>query len=434
MSLTIEPRFQPAEAAPSAIADVSLWHHAAFCRVALPLRTPRTAWQREADNVLVRLEPASAVHPLPGGLLLRLALLDVCDAAVRQNSAVVEVGESANVMAARLGADAKPRDLQDQVERMLAAKISVSIDGEPELAVFDARGRPRSAGSAWRPSVRLSTGFFASLVTHAVPLDRQVVGKVALVPLALDAYAWIRQALRNRPADYAVTVPWTELLRRFGTPSQDVAAFRPSFEAALRAVFEADLSTALAVDDEGVTIGMAAAGGEAIAAEDDPRQAISSPVITAPAPAAEPVEPSASPQVAPQPMPAPAELLPTPGASPSPAASDLPTRPIATEMISLRQHATGLNQVVWLRRSDGRDHALVGVTPGGNFDPDRLTVLAVEPMVLQISGGLSPRDLERVTAWVIVNRDLIDDFWDGLITSYDEVGQRLRRVPAPGVR
>jgi hypothetical protein len=432
MSLTIEPRFQPAEAAPTAIADVPLWHHAAFCRVALPHRTPRTAWQREADNVLVRLEPASAVHPLPGGLLLRLALLDVCDAAVRQNSAVVEVGESADVMAARLGADAKPRDLHDQVERMLAAKISVSIDGEPELAVFDARGRPRSAGSAWRPSVRLSTGFFASLVTHAVPLDRKVVGKLAVMPLALDAYAWIRQALRNRPADYAVTVPWAELHRRFGTPSQDVAAFRPSFEAALRAVFEADLSTALAVDDEGVSIGTAAPSGEQGAADDDPRQAISAQVTTAPA--AETEEPLASPPVAPQPMAAPAELLPTPGASPSPAASDLPARPITTEMISLRQHATGLNQVIWLRRSDGRDHALVGVTPGGNFDPDRLTVLAVEPMVLQISGGLSPRDLERVTAWVIVNRDLIDDFWDGLITSYDEVGQRLRRVPAPGVR
>lgn len=90
--------------------------------------------------------------------------------------------------------------------------------------------------------------------------------------------------------------------------------------------------------------------------------------------------------------------------------------------------------MIWLRRSDGRDHTLVGVTPGALFDPDRLTVLAVEPMVLQISGGLNPRDLEGVTAWVIVNRDLNDDFWDGLVTSYDQVSQRLRRVPAPGFR
>jgi hypothetical protein len=382
--------------------------------------------------VLIHIEPASAVHALPGGLLLRLALMHVCDAAVRQNSVVVEIGESADDMAARLGVDAKPRELHDQVERMLAAKISVSIDGEPELAVFDARARPRSAASAWRSTVRLSSGFFASLVAHAVPLDRQVVGKVAAVPLALDAYAWIRQVLQNRPADYAESVPWTKLLRRFGTPSQDVAAFRPTFEAALRTVFEADLSTALAVDDEGVTVGIAAPGAEGIAADDEPRQTLAAQVITATA--AETEEASAPSPAAPQPMPTAAEALPVQSESPAPVTPAAPARPITSETISLRQHATGLNQVIWLRRSDGRDHALVGVTPGAHFESDRLTVLAVEPMVLQISGGLSPRDLERVTAWVIVNRDLIDDFWDGLVTSYDEVGQRLRRVPAPGVR
>lgn len=429
MSLTIDPARLAVEEAPASTDKETLWHHAAFCRLALPLRTPRSAWQRQADNVLIRIEPASTVHGLPGGQLLRLALLHVCDAAIRQDSAAVEIGESADVMAARLGVDVKPRDLHDQVERMLAAKIAISIDGEPELVVFDARGRPRSAASPWRPIVRLSQGFFASLVSSAVPLDRQVVVKVSGIPLALDAYAWIRHALQNRPADYAVTMSWTELLQRFATPSQAVAAFRVIFEEALRGVFEADLSIALAVDDEGVTVGTAVPGAEGIAVADEPGPAIAAEIIAAPAAQAQRPLPSAP--AAPQPMPIAAQV---PEELSAPAASTVPTRPITSEMISLRQHATGLNQVVWLRRSDGRDHALVGVTPGGNFDPDRLTVLAVEPMVLQVSGGLHPRDLERVTAWVMVNRDLIDDFWDGLITSYDQVDQKLRKAPARGMR
>jgi hypothetical protein len=41
-----------------------------------------------------------------------------------------------------------------------------------------------------------------------------------------------------------------------------------------------------------------------------------------------------------------------------------------------------------LRQGHGEPFPLVGVTPGrGRLDPARLTVLAVEPMVLQVEGG-----------------------------------------------
>lgn len=423
MSLTIDPQSPAAEAVPTPAGDAVLWQHAAFCRAALPLRAPRAAWHRQVDNALVRIEPASAVHALPGGLLLRLVLLHLCDAAIRADGPVVEVGASADVMAARIGHDTKPRELAEQVERMLAAKLSVSIDGAAEVAVFDARGRPRAAGSAWRPAVRLSAGFFASLVANRVPLDRAVVAKIAAVPLALDAYGWIRNVLHNQPVEHTVTAPWDELMARFGSPSQDLAAFRPAFEEALRAVFDADLSTALAVDDEGVTVCLAVPGAE--------DEAVAAPVEAAPHAVPQP-EPEAQ---APQP-PAPfvEATRPVPVPVPPPAEAASPPRPIASDTVSLRQHATGLNQVVWLRRGDGQDHALVGVTPGGHYDADRATLLAVEPMVVQVSGGLNPRDFERVTAWIMVNRDLIDGFWEGLINTQDEIDAKLRKVPAPGFR
>ena len=102
------------------------------------------------------------------------------------------------------------------------------------------------------------------------------------------------------------------------------------------------------------------------------------------------------------------------------------------DTISLRQHVTGLPQVIWLRRGYGPDSALVGVTPGERFDADRLTLLAVEPIVLQVSGGLPQREFERVAAWVMLNRDVIDDFWSGEVGTFEEVRDRVRKVPAGG--
>ncbi|MFN7001374.1 MAG: creatininase family protein, partial [Elioraea tepidiphila] len=74
-----------------------LWHHAAFCGLGLPLRTPRAAWQRSAGGVTVRIEPGTGEVPLPAGPMLRLVLLHVCDAAFRAESPVVALGADALV-------------------------------------------------------------------------------------------------------------------------------------------------------------------------------------------------------------------------------------------------------------------------------------------------------------------------------------------------
>jgi hypothetical protein len=388
-----------------------LWHHAAFCGLGLPLRTPRAAWQRSAGGVTVRIEPGTGEVPLPAGPMLRLVLLHVCDAAFRAESPVVALGADAPALAASLGV-ADARALAEQVERILAARMIVATEGGPDLAVFDARGRPRAAG-AWRASVRLASGFAASLAAQAVPLDRAIVSRLAETPLAFDAYAWIRATLHRTPAEATVTVGWDELFARFAAPAQDAPAFRTAFESALRAVFEADLSIALAVDDEGVGVRHAVETADAAETAAEPT----------PTPMPEPAA-----EITPDPAPAP------PPAPPETAAVRADEDEIEDDTISLRSHLTGLPQVIWLRRGYGEDSALVGVTPGTRFDPDRLTVLAVEPIVLEVSGGLGRNELGRVSAWIMANRDLIDDFWAGEITSHAEINRRIRKVPAPGWR
>ena len=111
-----------------------------------------------------------------------------------------------------------------------------------------------------------------------------------------------------------------------------------------------------------------------------------------------------------------------------------PVDQIADDMIRLRSHLTGLPQVVWLRRGHGDENILVGVTPGARMDTERLTILMVEPIIMQVSGGLGQGDFDRVSAWVMANRDLIDEFWEGGIASGEEVTRRVRKAPGPTFR
>ncbi len=113
---------------------------------------------------------------------------------------------------------------------------------------------------------------------------------------------------------------------------------------------------------------------------------------------------------------------------------DAAPRRFREDRIALRSHLTGLHQVLWLHRDGSGDEVVVEVTPGGRYDPQNLTVLALEPIIVQISGGLYTRDFERVSAWVNANRDLIDDVWYNDVASEDEVLGRVKKVPPPGWR
>ena len=139
------------------------------------------------------------------------------------------------------------------------------------------------------------------------------------------------------------------------------------------------------------------------------------------------------------------EPVPLPPPAPVPVPPPMPEPPPPPEpiqraqrgpanSIALRSHLTGLQQVVWLQRAMGRDDPLVEITPGSRYDPGLVTVLALEPVVVQITGGLYQRDFERVSAWTMANRDLIDAFWYNEIDDADEIAAKVKKVPAPGWR
>jgi len=431
-SLKHTPPSALAEAEKGPPGDTLLRVHPLLCELGLPIRAPRGQWQRDIGIGSLRMEASSPDQALPSGRLLRLSLIHICDAAFHANSASLDLGEDASAWADRIGAGGKTADLIDQMHRMLAAKISLSWRGGPEFTLFDARSRSRGDVAEWRAHLRLSTKFLASLTAHAVALDPDVLRALGDSPVALDAYAWIRHSLSGGGAGATRTISWNDLLSRFGMPSQNVAAFRGVFEPALRLVFDADPSIEIAVDEEGVSVRHTPTGEmPAEVAAPEPAAAESAP---APSPERPPAIPSPAPRVA-----APIDARPAaagvvaaarrPESIPAP-----PADRITEDRICLPRDATGLSQCIWLRRGHGSDQVLVGVTPGTRFDPEKLTVLAVEPMILQVSGGLHQGDFDRVSAWIMANRDLVDDFWDDRISSFSEINERVRKAPAPGWR
>jgi hypothetical protein len=474
MNVVSDPRpIIGADSQPSA--DATVRTHPAFCQLALPVRSSKGVWRRDVAGAFVVIEAGASLEsegehregglPIPTGKYARLLLMQICDAAIRADSPVVDLGASAREFAEDYDPDIrgpKLRELTEQLDRVLAAKITVSLDGGLALAMFDARGRSRGGAPVWRPSVRLNSKFFATMTANQVVLDRRVVDALADTPMALDAYTWVSFLMPRIEAGAASFASWEDLMARFAPASQQLEEFRAAFEQSLRQVSELCPMLSLVIREQGVEcrvsvrrmpppsiappvvapamtqqpepVPVPVFEPPAIAALDDPPDA---PVEMEDEMAREIAAEIASSLTAASAEPVVARDSPAPGVQsrplPRPAMQDT-VRETARPTMSLKSHLTGLSQVIWLQRAAGRDNLVIEVTPGGRYDPDNVTVLALEPMILQIAGGLNAREFERVSAWANANRDLIDDFWDGSQESFEEITGRVKKVPPPGWR
>ncbi len=425
--------------------DAVLWQHRALCRLSLPLRTPRSAaWSRETEAASVAMGTETAVAgeapSLPSGRLLRLLLLHILTAALRADTATAEVGPDIAAVAAALGLDGAPpllRELQDQLDRLLAARLRVAEGRQAPLSVLDGRAQ-RGGSAAWRPVLRLTERFFVSLRQNAVPLDRAAVTALAASAPALDAYTWLKATLPGVEADQAVLVKWEDLQQQFGSGATAAAEpFRTAFTASLEAAREVYPAARFTAGSDGVELRHGPAL-VSVAAVPEPAAPVSTDEAQDAAPADSPelpepplasygsLEVSEAP-APPTPLPEPDRVEP-----PAPAVE----RRISPEWernggrIRLAPVLTGLAQSVWLRRGGDEGSATIEVTPGADYHPARRSLLMLEPVILQVTGQLQPRELEEVAAWASANADLIQDYWDGTIASVFDIAGRVRPVPA----
>jgi hypothetical protein len=101
------------------------------------------------------------------------------------------------------------------------------------------------------------------------------------------------------------------------------------------------------------------------------------------------------------------------------------------EMTNLYPSSTGLPMTVWVSpRGRARHGARIKVSTahGPRMTIENTAVVRLQPSPRLIAGELSAGDQEYVFEWVVLNRDVLLDFWDGKI---DGIGlaQRLRPLP-----
>lgn len=392
---------------------------------------------------------------------MRLLLLHIFTTALRSGSAAVEIGSDARSVALSLGLKATPlrlRELGEQLEYLIAAKLRITEGKGAPLSVLDARrSGNRDASSGWRPVLHLNKRFFASLQQGAVALDRDVVAALAGSAMALDAYAWLAATLPEVSTDRPMLVTWAELQQCFGQDELPGAvAFRTAFSKSLKAVRAACPALRFMISEGGVelqgatALAAAPAMGPAVPTGSVPelnKTSADMPTSTVmvsplnsetlsradgPAVVATAVVASAATGEASVPEARPHFLLNAVQASAAPRMTH-EIKPIlgrerGSDRIRLAPALTGLGLSVWLRRGATDTSATLEVTPGAGYNPARRSLLILEPMILQVAGSLRPHELEQVAAWASANAELIQDYWDGSTTSVSNIAERVRPV------
>ncbi len=86
------------------------------------------------------------------------------------------------------------------------------------------------------------------------------------------------------------------------------------------------------------------------------------------------------------------------------------------EMANSRPERTGLPFVVFISQKGAARHDVrVKVARSAKVRPSEIITVAVRPSIRIIRGRLDPRDLELLARWIELNRDVLIDYWNGVI-------------------
>ena len=99
--------------------------------------------------------------------------------------------------------------------------------------------------------------------------------------------------------------------------------------------------------------------------------------------------------------------------------------------VKLPPRLTGLPMAVWITESDGYPHDVrvkVSTLHGGlgSWRTAPLTVVRPRPREV-VPSSLPASDVALVSRWIDLNRDVIIEYWNGVI-DFDEVKPRLQQL------
>ncbi len=229
----------------------------------MPYKDPKTdAFMRVNGDFKLRIL-AGYEGGIPYGIYPRLLMSWVTTEAVRNNSPVIELGDSLaqflregmDLRSTGGGSRGSATRVTEQMKRLFGSLVTAQYSGgldsrgfvlrnvliADDLALSDADAAkldgigPHDAASTkagddgalwipqgqdeagqWRSQVRLSMSFFKECVANPVPIDLRAYKSLRGNPLAMDVYTWLTYRMsyttrRMRP------IPWELLMWQFGS-------------------------------------------------------------------------------------------------------------------------------------------------------------------------------------------------------------------------
>ena len=253
------------------------YQHSVLCQAAMPYqRVPDRRWDCRNGRIVLRvtagevLDPRTGEYvdtPLPFGSRVRLILMHVNAEALRQQSPTIEVETSLTAFQKKIiGRTPNGREIaafKDQLTSLAAAQVRLGMTDPTGQHAVQVNTQIITALDLWAPGhpeqkviwpsiIRLSTDYYDSLVTHAVPLDERAIAALANSAMALDIYAWLAQRLHRIPPGHSQLVPWVTLHEQFGLRYKRIRAFRASFIQKLHVVQHQYPEARLEEDNQGV--------------------------------------------------------------------------------------------------------------------------------------------------------------------------------------
>ena len=232
--------------------------HALLCQLGLPRRpTQERVFERTSGKASLMVEAGRwftgstwEPQPLPYGTRPRLVLINICSEAVRTKSPVVDIGESVRAFLRRLGIDCGGQSMANFKRQMIAlscCRLQLGYVAAGRVGQIDSKPVSRFEAwlsdedgqrGLWPGELELSQPFFESLMSHAVPLDGEAIGKLQHSALALDVYSWLAHRLCRVESNAGQVLSWAALKGQFGQEFAETKEFRRTFLEALKKAHE----------------------------------------------------------------------------------------------------------------------------------------------------------------------------------------------------
>jgi hypothetical protein len=244
----------------------------------LPYRDPGASvreWQRDQGSSSLLVTAGKARDPatgkwvdvgLPWGTKPRLILPHLNAEALRQNSPVIEIGNSLSAFVRRIRGFTGGREItafKKQLTRLANSTVHLAFtagDRPFQINIQVVNGfdlwmeKDDRQRVLWPSTVRLSLDYFQSLQAHAVPLHEESLASLAHSAVALDLYAWLAQRLHRIPPNAPAFLTWATLKSQFGPDYSRMDNFKRFFRHELKQVRTQYSGARLDLTDQGLIL------------------------------------------------------------------------------------------------------------------------------------------------------------------------------------